>query len=114
MLNIAFSEYQILYADVASEEEFMQLYKRAEYLLRGWTARRIDDVKSESDYRFRQAKAAIIHTIHSLASSGRKDDVISVSNDGYSETYASAKDRKDILYDGVFYILSGTGLMGCM
>ena len=112
MMKITFEEYQKVYDDVASEEEFTQLYNRAEYLLRGWTARRIDDVKSESDYRFRQTKAAIIHTIHSLASSGRKDDVISVSNDGYSETYASAKDRKDIMYDGVFYILSGTGLMG--
>lgn len=114
MMNVTFEEYQELYTDVATKEDYARLYNRAEYLLRGWTARRIDDVKSESDYRYKQVKSAIIHVIHSIAVSGYANSVVSVSNDGYSETYASAKDQDDALKNAVFDILSGTGLMGCL
>lgn len=114
MMKITFEEYQKVYDDVSASEVYDSLYARAEYLLRGFTARRIDDVQSDTDYRYKQVKAAYIHTIHSIATSGQNDDIVSTSNDGYSETYSSAKDRQEGLKAALFDILSGTGLMGCM
>lgn len=114
MLSVSLAEYQSIYADIQSEEEYAMLYERAAILLRGWTARRIDKVVTEDDFRYSQTVSAIVHIIHSLASQGGTEGVISVSNDGYSETYASAEDRKAELKSAVFEILSGTGLMGCM
>lgn len=114
MINVTFTEYQKFYTDIATEEKYIRLYNKSEYLLRGWTARRIDDVQSETDFRYEQVKTAIIHTTHSLVSPSYALGVVSVSNDGYSETYASAKEQEEILRDRIFDILSGTGLMGCM
>lgn len=114
MLSVSLAEYQSFYADIQSEEEYAMLYERAAILLRGWTARRIDKVVTEDDFRYNQTVSAVVHTIHSLASQGGTEGVISVSNDGYSETYASAEDRKSELKSAIFEILSGTGLMGCL
>ena len=114
MIDVTLKEYQVIYIDIQDEAEYQRLFERAKGLLRGWTARRIDYVTSEADYRYEQVKAAIIHVIHSLASQSENDGIVSVSNDGYSETYASAKDRETALKSTIFDILSGTGLMGCM
>ncbi len=114
MIDVTLKEYQVIYIDIQDEAEYQRLFERAKGLLRGWTARRIDEVTSEADYRYEQVKAAIIHVIHSIASQSYNDGVVSVSNDGYSETYASAKDRESELKSTIFDILSGTGLMGCM
>ena len=113
MIDVTLKEYQVIYIDIQDEAEYQRLFERAKGLLRGWTARRIDEVTSEADYRYEQVKAAIIHVIHSIASQS-DDNVVSVSNDGYSETYTSAKDREAALKSTIFDILSGTGLMGCM
>ena len=71
MMKITFEEYQKVYDDISASEVYDGLYARAEYLLRGFTARRIDDVQSDTDYRYKQVKAAYIHTIHSIATSGQ-------------------------------------------
>lgn len=114
MIDVTLKEYQVIYIDIQDEAEYQRLFERAKGLLRGWTARRIDDVTSGADYRYEQVKSAIIHVIHFLVSQNANDGVVSVSNDGYSETYASAKDREAELKSAIFDILSGTGLMGCM
>jgi hypothetical protein len=114
MIDVTLKEYQVIYTDIQDEAEYQRLFERAKGLLRGWTARRIDDVTSEADYRYEQVKAAIIHVIHSLANQSDNNGIVSVSNDGYSETYASTKDRETALKSAIFDILSGTGLMGCM
>nr|DAX52117.1 MAG TPA: putative head-tail connector protein [Caudoviricetes sp.] len=114
MIDVTFKEYQVIYADIQDEAEYQRIFERAKGLLRGWTARRIDDVTSGADYRYEQVRTAIVHVIHSLVNQNANDGVVSVSNDGYSETYASAKDRESELKSTIFDILSGTGLMGCM
>lgn len=114
MIDVTFKEYQVIYADIQDEAEYQRIFERAKGLLRGWTARRIDDVTSGADYRYEQVRTAIVHVIHSLVNQNANDGVVSVSNDGYSETYASVKDRETALKSTIFDILSGTGLMGCM
>lgn len=112
MMKVTFDDYKKLYEDVPDEETFSRLYARAEVLLRGWTARRIDLVIDPPDYRYAQVKAAITHTIHQLAAAPAACGVTIVSNDGYSEHYASETDRMEALRNQVVVILSGTGLMG--
>ena len=63
MLSVSLAEYQSIYADVQSEEEYAMLYERAAILLRGWTARRIDKVVTEDDFRYSQTTSAIVKAV---------------------------------------------------
>lgn len=114
MIDVSFEDYRKVYAGVDSMEDYGRLLEQAAAVLRGLTARRIDDVTDSEDFRSGQVRSAIIYAVHELAEMRKSDGgVRSVSNDGYSETYAAGSELMDDMKAALKEILSGTGLTGC-
>lgn len=91
-------------------EEFHDLIPEAQAKLETWTSHRI--TSEMIDFKVNQIKQTLCFMVNAMHKAPRVIGVESVSNDGYSEKYATnsaiENEIKAIAFDG----LSGTGLMG--
>lgn len=114
MIDVSFEDFRKGYAGVDSMEEYGRLLEQAAAVLRGLTARRIDEVTDPDDFRFEQVHAAIIYAVHGLAEMRKSaGGVRAVTNDGYTENYETGSELMDEMKAALKDILSGTGLTGC-
>lgn len=128
MSYITWEQYRSLYANIADETEFNRLSKLAEIKLNTIThmrAKQFEDAYSEdtaTDFQ-KQVHAQIQDTFCQLLASmsvqeasGMGIGIVSVSNDGYSESYkvTTAQEKEAQLTSVIRSGLSGTGLAGAL
>lgn len=99
-----------------TQDEFETLLPQAERRVEIYTHFRC---RTATGGQLEQVKAAVSNMVNAIAdqnSTGAGSGVTSVSNDGYSESYANVtKELADAELRGIcFRWLSGTGLMGCL
>lgn len=109
-------EYYTLFSGLVSEDIFAKYQMSAEQRLDILTHRRAVALAAD-DWRMEQVKSAVCSMIDYLAKaeeSGQSAGVQSVSNAGYSETYANATPEavESSLRHICIQWLSGTGLAG--
>ena len=118
-MNITFNDYEQLYPEQISEEEFVSLLPSASAFIDAVTASR---ASTATGYKAERVKHALIAVVHEMAAQNAARGtngarVSGVSNDGYSETYGntnSAENEEKALRCMAFRYLSGTGLMGAL
>lgn len=109
-------EYYNSHFPKVSEEKFKELLLAAETKMEIYTHYRCLNIDG---YKLEQVKAAVANMINTIADQEKlkeREGINSVSNDGYSESYAqtTGEQREEALKNVCFDWLSGTGLMGCL
>lgn len=108
--------YKDYYGTVKTEEEFNKLNYRVSLLLDTFTGQRAASVTGVKAARLNDAACRLIDLVKLQESSAAGTGVTSVSNDGYSESYAAATPEAvmEMYRQTAFAALSGTGLMGAL
>ena len=128
MPYITWEYYNSLYNDVTDEKEFNQLLMKAETKLNTITHMRAKEFVSsfheETATNFqkqvaeqvKQTVCELINAIYQQETHGMGTGIVSVSNDGYSESYkiTTAAEKETQIYGIVRADLSGTGLVGAL
>lgn len=99
-----------------TREEFDRLLPQAEMKIEVLTHLRC---QGAAGYKLDRVKAAVANLVNALAdqeAAGAGSGVVSVSNDGYAESYVNTtrEAAEQELYNVCFQWLSGTGLMGVL
>ncbi len=128
MSYITWEQYRSLYNGISDKTEFDRLSKLAEIKLNTIThmrAKQFEDAYSEdtaTDFQ-KQVHAQIqdtfcqlLATMNVQEASGMGTGIVSVSNDGYSESYkvTTAQEKEAQLTSVIRSGLSGTGLAGAL
>lgn len=117
MTNIVAWEYYSSLHNKVTQTEFPAAEALAEQIMRGEIGQpRWDKITSET-YGFETLKDCICNVIDKIVDdtkSGAGKGVTSVSNDGYSETFATTKpdELRQEMHSLICIWLSGTGLIG--
>lgn len=128
MSYITWEQYGSLYNGISDETEFNRLSKLAEIKLNAIThmrAKQFEDAYSEdtaTDFHKQVHKqiqdtfCQLINTMSVQEASGMGTGIVSVSNDGYSESYkvTTAQEKEEQLTSVIRSGLSGTGLVGAL
>ena len=128
MSYITWEQYRSLYANIADETEFNRLSKLAEIKLNIIThmrAKQFEDAYSEdtaTDFQkqvhlqVQDTFCQLLATMNVQEASGMGTGIVSVSNDGYSESYkvTTAQEKEAQLTSVIRSGLSGTGLAGAL
>lgn len=107
---VTYDEYTALGGKLA-EPIFLLYATRAAMYIESITARRSANALGWKLERVKAATASVIDAMAALSDGGAV--VTSVSNDGYSESYA-VKDADTSLRSAAMHYLSGTGLVGAL
>lgn len=104
--------------NVLTEDQYSEVVQQATDLVDLFTRGRAENVAQES-YKYKhiqQCECALCNKLHEQSESSVGAGVTSVSNDGYSESYAIAteSDKQAELKATALNWLSGTGLMGVL
>ena len=128
MSYITWEQYGSLYNNITDVGEFERLSKLAEIKLNAIThmrAKRSEDVYSEdaaTDFQqqvhmqIQDTFCQLLNTIAVQDASGMGTGIVSVSNDGYSESYkvTTAQEKEEQITSVIRSGLSGTGLAGAL
>lgn len=97
-----------------TEEQFNSVIIQAEDMVDIKTARRAECVTGWKLIRVKKAVCALVDMMYSHGVDPTEQQLASVSNNGYSESYVKRTDEenKSALESLLFTMLSGTGLMG--
>lgn len=128
MSYITWEQYGSLCNSITDETEFNRLSKQAEIKLNTIThmrAKRFEDTYSEdtaTDFQkqvhlqIQDTFCQLLATINVQEASGMGTGIVSVSNDGYSESYkvTTAQEKEAQLTSVIRAGLSGTGLAGAL
>lgn len=128
MSYITWEQYGSLCNSITDETEFNRLSKQAEIKLNTIThmrAKRFEDTYSEdtaTDFQkqvhlqIQDTFCQLLATINVQEASGMGTGIVSVSNDGYSESYkvTTAQEKEAQLTSVIRSGLSGTGLAGAL
>ena len=128
MSYITWEQYRSLYTNIADETEFNRLSKLAEIKLNIIThmrAKQFEDAYSEdtaTDFQkqvhlqVQDTFCQLLATMNVQEASGMGTGIVSVSNDGYSESYkvTTAQEKEAQLTSVIRSGLSGTGLAGAL
>lgn len=128
MSYITWEQYRTLYNGISDETEFGRLSKLAEIKLNTIThmrAKQFEDAYSEdtaTDFQkqvhmqIQDTFCQLLSTMSVQEASGMGTGIVSVSNDGYSESYkvTTAQEKEAQLTSVIRSGLSGTGLAGAL
>ena len=108
--------YQAYYGKITDQQAFEKLNYRVSRILDAFTGGRAQAATGQKASRLNDCACKLIDVVSDLDENGIGRGVTSVSNDGYSETYAATEpaDVTKVLRRVAFQELSGTGLMGAM
>ena len=108
--------YQAYYGKITDEAEFNRLNYRVSGMLDAFTGRRAEQAAGYKAARLNDCACALIDLLAELEQSAAGCGISSVSNDGYTETYAATNQEQvnAMLRSAAFQRLSGTGLMGAL
>lgn len=111
-----FEYYSEYFGTLTDEDEFDRLAANASRKLDVLTGRRAASATGYKAEALKDAMCALVDYMHSVEESGQGQGVTSVSNDGYSETYAASTPEgvEHGMRSIAFQWLSGTGLMGAL
>ena len=111
-----YTYYSAHFGVLTDEEEFNRLADNASRKLDVLTGRRAATATGYKAQALKDAVCNMVDYLHAVEQSGQGSGVSSVSNDGYSETYAdSTPEAVEKSLRGIaFQWLSGTGLMGAL
>lgn len=116
---MAYADYQYYsehFGSLTDEAEFTRLADNASRKLDVLTGRRAATATGYKAAALKDAVCNMVDYLHAVEKSGQGSGVSSVSNDGYSETYAASTPEavEASLRSIAFQWLSGTGLMGAL
>lgn len=127
MSYVTWEYYSSLY-DNPGKEDFERLVKHAEIRLdnathmrvrrfeNGFTEENATDFEKQVHMQIQYTACGLINKMYLFESNGIGEGIVSVSNDGYSESYSikNAQEKENELMSVIITGLSGTGLAGAI
>lgn len=115
-MEATFDDYEELYPERLTEDEFDSLLPSATAYLSVITHNRW---KSAEDWKRERAIQALFAIVNAMAADQSKSNakgarLSSVTNDGYTESYASDAASGSTIRHAAYEWLSGTGLVGAL
>lgn len=116
MVYATWDYYSKYYGTVTDETEFNRLANRASRKLDSLTAQRASKAIGYKADALQEAVCNMVEYIQSAEAASLGKGLNSVTNDGYTESYAATTPEmvEDSLRSIAFQWLSGTGLMGAV